>query len=799
MQLGERLCRERRRRHLSQEALAEALGTSSQTISRWERSATFPQAHYRLQLSRFFGVSPEELFGTLEGQNSLFSEKSAQRIWHVPHLRNPYFTGREVVMDYLHELLQFGRTDACRLFAVTGMGGIGKTQTVIEYTYRYASEYEAVLWIKADSRQTFLSEIVSLAQVIKLPVEQGQNPFQVVEMVKQWLKEHARWLFVFDNVEDFDHIAEFLPTRGIGHLLFTSRRQATGRFALRVCLEDMESEEGALLLLRRGKILSLETSLSELPEPQRLTALKLCELMGGLPLALDQAGAFIEESGCDLQTYHDLYVQRTAALLQWRSHSPLDYPHAISTAIGFSVKRIEQSEPLAADLLRLCAFLHPDAIPEELLMTDAFPDFSLHPVLSDSLLLQQMLVVLLQHSLLKRHADAKTLLMHRLVQVVLKESLDQESLRQWAGWAVAVVNQSVPCVEEVITWQRCQRLLPQMMACVELIEEFNIVSEPAGRLLHETAAYLMEHAQYVQAQRCILRAVTVRRHLLGEEHPQTADSLNHLAELFYYQGDYQQAEDYHQQALKIRESVLGPDHHAVATSLNNLAGIYCMQRRYEQAEPLYERALGIRERVFGPQHLDVAESLQNLAYLYVHQARYTQAEPLYRRCLMLCQQHLGTDHAYLTTILNSLGNLLVKQGALHQAEVLYQQALDICQRCFPTQHPRVALTYANLAELSCLRGNLVQAEALYQQALAIQEQLLGTEHSRTSQSLYGLGNLYSMQGRYALAKEFYQRTLFIWERTLGAEHTDVVSLRTQMHVLCTTSLIDGKEDHSMPV
>jgi len=97
-------------------------------------------------------------------------------------------------------------------------------------------------------------------------------------------------------------------------------------------------------------------------------------------------------------------------------------------------------------------------------------------------------------------------------------------------------------------------------------------------------------------------ALAIREKQLGPEHPDTAQSLNNLAELYRAQGKYEQAEPLYQRALAIREKQLGPEHPYTATSLNNLAGLYRAQGKYEQAEPLYQRALAIREKQLGPEH-----------------------------------------------------------------------------------------------------------------------------------------------------------------------------------------------------
>ena len=76
----------------------------------------------------------------------------------MPHRRNPLFTGREEVLKELHRTLR-----ERKITAISGLGGIGKTQTAVEYAYRYQDEYAAVLWFNAETHEALISDIVETA------------------------------------------------------------------------------------------------------------------------------------------------------------------------------------------------------------------------------------------------------------------------------------------------------------------------------------------------------------------------------------------------------------------------------------------------------------------------------------------------------------------------------------------------------------------------------------------------------------------------------------------------------------
>src|SRR5207253_1400107 len=141
-------------------------------------------------------------------------------------------------------------------------------------------------------------------------------------------------------------------------------------------------------------------------------------------------------------------------------------------------------------LLRLCAFLAPDAIPEEII-TKGTADLTpaLQAIASNAVELDTAIEELRKYSLVRRDADAQTLTVHRLVQAVLKDEMDEEMQRQWADRAVRAVNSAFPSVEYE-TWRECERLLPHARASGELVEQCKMKFAEAARLLKQTGSYL---------------------------------------------------------------------------------------------------------------------------------------------------------------------------------------------------------------------------------------------------------------------------------------------------------------------
>ena len=760
---------ERKRLALSQAEVASKLGTTAPTVSRWERGVTLPTPYYRQQLCTLFGKSIEEM-GLLEEpadlclpSPELVGVSQAHATVHLsvspppvqlPNPRNPLFTGREEVLLRLGHLLH---TDQNVARAICGLGGIGKTQVATEYAYRSHEAYQGIFWVRAETREVLLSDLGTLAVKLTLTRPGEPPPQSAIEAIKGWLNEHTQWLLIVDNIEELSLLHEVLPSHCQGHVILTTRCQFTGPRIQRIDLDKMEPEEGATFLLRRAKRLGSTDPLGCASEADRRRAAEISRLMDGLPLALDQAGAYIEEASCSVSHYVDLLHSRRAELLGLRNLSgtrDTDHPHSVQATFTLTFERIRQTHPAAIEVLYLCAFLHPDAIPEEVLAEGA-PDLNppLREVASDPLLLDETIAKLLKYSLLHRHPERHTLSMHRLVQAVIKDSMDETQQRQWAQMAVQVVNRVFPDVELWVTSSQCQRYFSQAQVCAALIEAWDIACVEAGRLLTQLAYYLYELSQhemtlFVQAEPLLKKALVMLTPLVGAEHRSIANAQRALGWVYATLEDYTQAEVCYQQALAILESQPRPDHRIIAGCFIDMGMLYEYQGHYAQAEPCYQRATDISEPLLGPDDMDVAAALHNFGRCCLTQGKYTQAEPLLLRASDISQKLLGLEHPITASGLYTLAKLYLAQELYAQAEPLLLRSLEVRQKVLKPGHPSLALTLSALGRLYLAQARYAQAESLLRQAFEIRQQVLGPDHPLTTQVRQDLTNLSAAQSRH---------------------------------------------------
>jgi tetratricopeptide (TPR) repeat protein len=768
----------RLRRHRTQQQLADALGVHRSTVFRWEQGTYLPESKAQvLELARVLSLDDRETRQLLEASLVALSP-----YWSVPLPRNPYFTGREVILETLHT--QLGVEQAVALTqssALSGLGGIGKTQIALEYAYRYALEYRAVFWIEAETEETVASSLLRIAEMLQLSERQQTDQQRIMEAVQRWLSSHSEWLLIWDNLEKLDLLHRFLPPARQGAILITTRSPALGTLAAGMDLLPMGREEGMLLVLRRAKVLERTATWEQVRQFARdvptdyAATQELVTVLGGLPLALDQAGAYVEETGCSLGDYVQRYQQQRACLLARRGSAGEQHPHSVAATFHLSSQQAQREQNTAAELLCVCVVLHAEQIPEELFVAGAAhlgPDLA--ALGADAAQFDQAVAVLRRLSLVQRQAQTHTLSLHRLVQAVLRESMSEQEQGVWLKRVMAALNATFPEVTPR-TWGQCERLLPHVLTVATALPE-SAEDQDLAEALWKAALYLSERGRFGQAEPLYQRALRIGQQIWGPEHPQVASMLCDLACLSNELGQYQQAEPLFQRALSIREYLLGPAHPALARPLYGLGTICWKQGNYDQAEQAYQRGCSLLEQAKVAEPLYEALLLNGLGNLALERGQEAQAERFYRRALSR-EQQLGPEDPHVAIPLNNLAELYREQGKYEQAALLYQRALHIWEQRWEPEHPAVAHPLDGLALLYMRQGKDEQAEKLYQRALAIREQQLGQDHPETAQTLHDLALFRRKQGNLSEALALAERALTIHVRSLGNAHPKTAAIQ----------------------
>ena len=700
---------------LSQVALASRTGISKEAVSMLERGVRArPRNATVLRLAQALRLPPEERTALTAAARRARSTPAGGAVppesgAGIPPDPIPHFVGRDAELEELHRKLQ-----ARRRVAVHGLGGIGKTQLVVQYLHRRRAEYpDGVFWVRAEQETGLVGDLASLAWRLRLPERETRQQVRQIEAVLVWLRAHERWLLVLDNVAamSLDAVRRWLSPGLPGHLVATSR---TPMWSARVGLEPLSTDVARRFLLDRAG------------EADADAALAVAEALGGLPLALEQAAAYLEVSGRDLAGYAGLL--RTSLPQLMREGKPEDYPRPVAGTWLISFERVAGELPAAAALLRLCAFLAPDDIPVSALRAGAahLPE-PLRPALGDEVELDRTTGVLARYSLARRQSDG--LRVHRLVQAVVRDALGPDQ-RAWLGAAVRLLHAVMPEEPQLhpALWPLCARLV----AHVQIADELGGAGteEPAamGALMDRIGAYLRCRGDFDRARPAYERALSIHESVHGADHPITADSLSALAGLLRERGELAAARPLQERALAIRERTLGPDHVETSNSLNNLGFLLRDQGDLSGATLLLERALAIRERVLGPEHHGTATILNNLALVLIDQCELAAARPLLERALAIRERTLGPEHNLTAECLCNLGHLLTLLGEPDAARPLLERSVATLRRILGPDHPHTARVQQRLANQRQAQGQLAEARDLHADALATLERTLGPKH-----------------------------------------------------------------------
>jgi len=604
-------------------------------------------------------------------------------IWNVPHQRNPNFTGREGVLAELSRALS--ATPASPQ-AICGLGGIGKTQLVAHYAYQRAADYSVVWWVRAEEPATLATDYAALAEKLALPEKDASDQRVIIEAVRRWLGQNAGWLLIFDNAPEAKSVRDYLPQSATGHTLITSRNPHWRGVAQTWPVKLLARNEAADFLLKRTGQTDAEA------------ASALAETLGDLPLALEQAGAYIENKGKSLADYLELFRSRRQDLWR-RDQPPVDYPETVANTWDLAFREIGQESSGGAALMNLCAFLAPDDIRLKFAREGAelLPP-PLAAVALDELELDDAVAALRRYSMVEIENDS--LSFHRLAQAVARDRLAADEKRQWAGAAVKLIDHAFPFASvDVSAWPECSRLLSHAVASTGYAEEQQAALEETARLLNQTSGYLLGRAQFAEVVKLSERALKIVEKVYGSNHPAAAACLGNIGAALYGQGDFTGALAYYDQALAIEEAHYGPEHQNVALRLDCLGEALRKTGEYSQALERHERALAINEKINGPAHPSVAKTANNLGATSYNLGRYDESLSYYRRALEIDAKHHGLNHPTVATIIRNIGKTLQAVGDVRGARECYERALRILSEALGDDHPDTGTVKRDLASL----------------------------------------------------------------------------------------------------
>jgi tetratricopeptide (TPR) repeat protein len=746
------------------------------------------------------------------------TEVPAISVWNVPRPPSQLFVGRGQELELLHEVLSDGTGVIGQ--TVKGLGGVGKSELALQYASARRAEFASVWWLTADTPANLTNDLAEIAYSL-VPALRAVSPEVAAQWALNWLQAHPGWLAVLDNVEQPEHIDAFLGRARGSHVLVTTRRDI-----------DVEWRHRGLRSVRLGSLPEDQAILFLLDATEqrdRRAAGSVAVTLGGLPLALEQAAAYVTAMEITLAEYANRLAQEPEEAFEYGGQE-----RAINKVWRLTLRALQEKAPEAVALLDALAWLGPDNLPREL-VTDYTG--------GDRRAADRMLAALKSYSMITLTDEFVSV--HRLVQAVLRLAQTERTetgIAPAAESAIEMLGAAMPDnpEEDIDGWPRWSALLPHAHALGAQVGGGNRSIE-LSLLLNQAGLYASVQGMYSATVALAELALQIGRAVMAPDDPTLATLLGNLGAAHHAAGHPDLSADLEEQALAIAERAYGADDPRVALLLSNLAGSYNSLGRPHDAVALHLRALRICEESTGKDSPDVARSLANLAAVYTELGQTADAVPLEERALQLTLKHYGPDHILVAYRMSALaasyrelgspdraltlnqravaigelqlrdshthpdmasfyGGLAASHSALDEDEKalpLREKALAIVRAAFPEKdHPDIAVALDNLASTYQTLGRVAEAAAFEEEALAITSASRGEQHPDTAARMGSLASTYRILDRADEALELDRKSLEITQRAFGRDHRDVA---TRLGSMASSLMNLGRPEGAIPL
>lgn len=742
---------------------------------------------------------------------------SVQHSFAIPLETVESYIQREELWSELNKKLQIRheRAGVPYAVAISGLGGVGKSQLALKYAESNKDRYNPTLWVDATNAESVLSSFQRCAAELGLP--ETRNPNQASSLaddvtivtVLRWLRERSEaddeWLVIIDNADDSSFGLETVMPKGRrGSVIITSQDELSCKLISRGCekvlVGDMSSHESKKLLLHH---------LGNIPDGPLKSVVADCEKvtdqLGHLALAIDLAGVYIGNEPDPVKAiaqYLDDYKRHRDELLQMNGNGFRGLKKSektVWTVWDTTIKKIARDNPqlYPQQLLTFLAFSRDSVVQDEILDLAArrfnrlpkiggkipcwLQNFlSTHKGSWDKFQYRETCKILLRYHLLKRVAGKwPGVTMHGLVQ--------------WRARRGSI--------EEIMPWEDCH-LLVIAFACSQLTEETHR-PEFRRHLIHhlpqasELCKHPIEHSdinklfandvicdiyydegRWDEAEMLQVYIIESSEALLGKNHIDTPNdmiqwiNLTYRADLYKRQGRLEEAEQLQEQIIEQNESKLGITHLDTLESMGILAGIFWIQDKPVKAVELQTQLMVATEIRFGIVDLATLKTMARLAMMLEEQGELAKAERLMLHVMKTHKSKLEADDPEALKSMANLASLFIKQRRFDEAEKLEIQVVEARKRKLGKDHLDTLQSMNFLARILLCQGRLKEAENLSIQVMGASKNKFGQENLCTQLSIDNLVKIYIKQGRLEEAGRLSTEIPEVFKRKLVAKHLE---------------------------
>lgn len=686
------------------------------------------------------------------------------------HSKGDQFVGRERELRALRlQLTQGRRTTVGQAASLQGLGGLGKTQLAVEYAHRYRSEYaNGVFWLNAD--QDIDAQLIDLAEKARWLAPESEHKMKL-DIARRRLKTYSDCLIIFDNLESVEAIADYLPESGVAsHILVTSRIDHPHFIPI---LLDPLTEEQSL------KLLFLEAGQEPEKGAEHEAAREIAEAFGGLPLALELAGAYLRHRPVGWQQYLKLLRQNPRAALTDKFFKASATQHGADLYATLKIsEEVLTEEPLLKEIMELLAWSGTAPMGLSLLSTllDVQDSSELTGALGFGVALR----------LLQMTPSGESYAIHRLVR---EERRDAFPLSEHHDWVNLIC-------QRVGDWFQERRkdvaYLPNYEAEFDHLRAWQehalqYAEEHSTRLAWLQGYPPFHRGHYQEAKEWLEKVLILFHNGKGTDKVLEAHLLSNLGAIYFKLGDAKQELEYAKKELAIRQELYGERHPDIAESLASISSAYLHSHNYQNALKYAEQALAIQLELCDEQHLNIAELFDLIGRIYEGLGHHTIALEYLEKALVMAQNLYDGLHPAVASYLNNIGYIYRAQGNHETAKEYYEKSLTILQEFFGEQHPDTVTCLNNIGLAYSGLGDNENAQKYLDKALTLSKELLGEKHPDTVSCAYNLAATLYKLNRRVEAYQLLDRFL----RQLPKDHPFYARLKHQSNQFLAQPLRPG--------
>lgn len=714
----------------------------------WQPKAASHAAAFAFEVLARFQPARQHLDGEMVPRldhvqtNMTLPQTQAVKVRGVPPTRLRTFAGRKLELDRIQTTLAQAPISHPALVAIHGLSGVGKTQLCREFMQLHQDNYALTYWISAGEQAQAISSFAQLAAELQLPGFDLTDLTRSSRVAVQWLEQTNNWLLIFDNASP-PIVASLLPSSGAGHILIFSNDPHWSSITTNaIRLRGLSPEDAVEFLMRRTGLADADA------------AARIANAFDYLPLALEQAAAYIETTGIDFESYEQLLAQRRPVLLDKKSPFS-EYPESVYSAFGLNLQRASETFPPVTDLLNLVSFLSPSRIPRALLRDAMYMHFKKSGKKFDDFIFNELVLALSKGSLIDLEGDVVST--HPLLQAFARDVMPEEVQHTWSKFVLSMLVQKFPIdVDDSSTWPQCESLIDHVTSAITLADYRSWDDEVIESLYVRAGSYRHARGREEEAYELLGRALKQAISRWGPDDPEVALVSNNLLSPLAELGRSDEALRLGKRAIRILtrdEDTL--DTYAIELGIiyNNIGRIYLNQKHdFNAARIFFRRALSIHDSFLGENHYTTAIDINNLGTVDREEAEWAAAR----------------------------GRFYMAQRKLYDAYPHFQKAVSIHRAVLLPSDYRLAVAAFNLGRTQYKLGFYPEAEVNLREAVEINDILKGgaTQWDQMD-ALYYLGLTLSKVGKLRDSLVYFDRAIDFASRLYGREAPVVTKIQSE--------------------